>query len=127
MNKEITARDFELYFPLGAGAGGVVTGTVTCPAGEGWEVLGGWFAHSDPVARGGVWTLTRLGGAAGVLGEITVAVLTNIRSNLYTSVPLQGPLQLHPGDAINVTLDAITAGKVVTVQLCVLARKGETD
>jgi len=126
MNKEITARDFELYFPLGAGAAGVVTGTVTCPAGEGWEVIGGWFCHNDAVARAGLWRLTPYGGVAAVLGEFA-AVATNIRSNLYTSVPLQGPLQLHPGDAIDVTLDAITAGKVVSVQLCVLARKGETD
>lgn len=127
MNDEQMADRFNLAceWRVQAGVAAATTVTLTVPAGEAWEIIGGYCSHDDPTARTAYWVHTPLGMAARVLGDVP-SLATNIRSHFYTNVIMpNAPLVVHAGDTIQVVFSAMAAGQLGTITLNCRIRYGE--
>ena len=127
MNNEIGIDKFNLAceWRVQTGAAAAATVTITVPAGEAWEIIGGYCSHDDPTARTAYWVHTPLGMTARVLGDVP-SLAANARSHFYTNVIMpNAPLVVHEGDAIDVIFSAMAGGQLGTITLNCRIRYGE--
>lgn len=107
------------------GVAATATVTLTVPAGEAWEIIGGYLSHDDPTARTAYWVHTPLGMTARVLGDVAL-LAANIRSHFYTNVIMpNAPLIVHAGDTIQAIFSAMAGAQQGTITLNCRIRYGE--
>lgn len=104
------------------GAGSTIL-SITAPAGEMWVLLSEGHYHDDTSARTVYEKLVSAAGDACILATAT-AVAANVLRATYQLSALPVPIVLVGSRALQVVIDALANGKIITSHVCYYRLRG---